>query len=264
MSAGTALSCSPLRATKPAMMATGMAIEMIVRGWRSRRPSDICSASGPPRRSGRGRSSASVVLRRAPDSGLRGSTAGVASMGPDGTVARARCLPSADGPARPGHARPGRSLRAADAGVAAQPIDALGDRRPEPDAVGRPTGHEVAVGQRRRAARPACRRVAIERGVGDADLEHGVRVGHGDAGQPVLPGERRGLLVAVADEPGVVDLDPVDERGQGIQPCALAERATEPVERMRDADHGPLLAGLLDGLVGRQAGRQGRLQERAR
>ncbi len=41
---GTLASAAPLMPMKAAMMTSGMTIEMIVRGWRSRRESEICSA----------------------------------------------------------------------------------------------------------------------------------------------------------------------------------------------------------------------------
>ena len=43
---GTWLIWSRLRATAMAMTTIGTAIDRIVRGWRSRRSSDICSAGG--------------------------------------------------------------------------------------------------------------------------------------------------------------------------------------------------------------------------
>ena len=44
MRPGTFASAAPLMPMKAAMMTSGMRIEMIVRGWRSRRDSETCSA----------------------------------------------------------------------------------------------------------------------------------------------------------------------------------------------------------------------------
>ena len=53
ISAGTLDSCCQLSVTKTTMIPSGIRIEMMVRGCRSRRPSEICSgvtssSTGPP------------------------------------------------------------------------------------------------------------------------------------------------------------------------------------------------------------------------
>ena len=62
------------------------------------------------------------------------------------------------------------------------PVDQLGQRRPGPDEVARPAGHEL--GRSKRRQQPGRRRgIAVERRVGDPDLHDRVRVGHRDAGR---------------------------------------------------------------------------------
>ena len=151
-----------------------------------------------------------------------------------------------------GHTRASRP----DPAVAAQPLDDLGRPASEADEVGRAAGHELARSAAPRAGRPAWTGRRRAR-VGDADLEDRVGVRDGDAGQPVLARELGRLLVAAADEPGVVGLDPVDERRPATSSRAVfAERAAEAVERVRDADQAALLAGRGDRL-GRATGRAG-------
>jgi hypothetical protein len=62
--------------------------------------------------------------------------------------------------------------------------------------------------------------------VGDAYLHDGVRIRGGDARQPVLAGEERGLLVGrAADDSGVVGLDPVDESAIDSSSCRSCGRS---------------------------------------
>src|SRR4029079_14912124 len=80
---------------------------------------------------------------------------------------------SVDGPARPDRSRAtGRAGRGtvagagSDAPVAADAVDALGERGPEPGEIGGPTGDDLEAGQGGQQTR-GHRRVAIERDVGD-------------------------------------------------------------------------------------------------
>ena len=176
---------------------------------------------------GVGTRSGRVAPRRAGaiDRGLRRRRAdrerGSPPSGSDGTVSAVRPAIgrwSCPGPSR-SSARPpaGRGRCRAAAGCPWRPGSRAGPRRsPGRGRARRSPGPPEA---RRR------RRVAIERGVGHADLEDRVRVGHGDTGQAVLVGELGGRLVAAAEQAGVVDLDPVDERGQGSH-LGVAERAS--------------------------------------
>ena len=106
--------------------------------------------------------------------------------------------PPDDGPARPDRSRSaGPSRRPTSAGgsgrdpaIAADVIDALGDRCPEPDQVARPARDDLARSAAS-ASRPAgVDGIAIERGVGDADLHHRMRVRDRDPRQAVLERER--------------------------------------------------------------------------
>ena len=192
------------------MIASGTTIERIVRGWRSRRASET-GATSDSSMSGTG---SRVSGHRAPE-GVVERGGGLHGVGPYRARAavrhRTKVLPvacvahgaaPAGAPARPMAGR-GRSRACA--------LDDLGDRREEPREVGRPAGHELTAGEGREQA-IGRGRVAVERGVGDADLDERVGVGDGDDRLGVLGGERDGLLVAVADQPGVVALDPVHER----------------------------------------------------
>ena len=182
-------------------------------------------------RIGRGREAGRQVgadeARCAPGTAARGSRVGVASIASDGTgspvppaIGRWSCRPgpsSALMRARPGRIRPLPRSR----------LTRLGDRRPQPDDVGRPARHELGRRAARRATRPAStgrRRAPCTR-----------RRPRAPSARPtprrrpaVLARERGRLLVAAADEPGVVDLDPVDERRQRRQPriVAAASRGT--------------------------------------
>ena len=103
------------------------------------------------------------------------------------------------------------------------------------------------------------RRVALEHGVGDADLEDRVGVGDGDAGQAVLAGELGRPLVAVADRRAARCGSRPSRRAArapAIRVVAPCERAAEAVERMRDPDEAALLADRGDRL-GRRAGPAG-------
>ena len=111
-----------------------------------------------------------------------------------------------------------------DAAVPTDPVDALGDRRPEADEEGRAPRDDL--GARERGEQPGRRRrIAVEGGVGDADLHDRMRVGDRDAGQPVLERERLRVLVAMPDDARVVRLDPVDERRQARH---RASRSSDP------------------------------------
>ena len=117
------------------------------------------------------------------------SSAGFASIASDpsepsgpSTIGRWSC-PS--GPLMPPPSRSDGAARTSDrlhATVAADPVDALGDRRPEPDEVGRPSRDDLDVRQGGEQA-GRCRRIAVDRDVGDADLHDRMRVRDGDAGQ---------------------------------------------------------------------------------
>ena len=216
---------------------------MIVRGWRRRRPSESCS-----RRVELVRRRRPIGDRRSLGASLaprlvRGSDDWGASIGAGGTgsvvVAIGRWSVAL------GHvaAAERRIAVGPDAAVPAGALDDLRDGRHQrgrsEDA--RP-GHELADRQGRQKAGRR-RRVAVERGVGDADLEHGVRVRDGDAGQPVLARERGRPLVAAADEPRVVASTQSTSCAERVEPRRVAQqRAAEAVERVRDADQAALLA----------------------
>ena len=88
------------------------------------------------------------------------------------------------------------------------------------------------------ASRPAgVDGIAIERRVGDADLERSKCASDtATPGQAVIARERGGLLVPVADDPRVVRLDPVD-LGARLAIARVAEqRAAQAVERVGDPD----------------------------
>jgi hypothetical protein len=86
----------------------------------------------------------------------------------------------------------------------------------------------------------------------------------GDARQPVLAREEGRLLVAPgSDDAGVVDLDPIDIRGDALEVRLAQDGVPEPVERMGDPDETALLADGRDRLGGRQARPDGPIQEQA-
>ena len=88
---------------------------------------------------------------------------------------------------------------------------------------------------------------------------------HRDAGQPELERERgRPLVAGPADDPRVVRLDPVDELADPLQLGVLEHRPAVLVERVRDADEAALLAHLGDRLARGAAGRDGALAGTAR
>ena len=150
--------------------------------------------------------------------------------------------------------------RRLDPPVAACSVDQLGQRRPGPDDVAGPARDELdRVEGSEQPVR--CRRVAAERRVGDPDLEDGVGVRDRDAGQVVAEREFGGLFVALADEPGVVRLDPVDE---GTSVAIRASRNSDP--RCESNGCGmptrpPCSRTAAIASVGGQAGRHGTLQE---
>ena len=83
-----------------------------------------------------------------------------------------------------------------------------------------------------------------------------------DAGQPVLARELGRPLVATTDQPGVVDLDPVDERRQRRHPASLSSDPRNRSNGCGMPDETALLANGGHGLGGRHPRRDGALQER--
>ena len=145
--------------------------------------------------------------------------------------------------------------------VAPGAVDQLRDGREGPHDIGGSAGHQLDIGQG--GEQPfGCRRVDVEGRVRDADLEHAVRVAHGDARQAHLAGELlRALVARPADDAGVVRLHPVDQLGHRLQPRILEHRAAELVERVRDADQAALRPHGLDRLPGRPVRLHRLLQE---
>ena len=209
------------------MIASGTTIERIVRGWRSRGPARPARPPsldlGASARGSAGPVAPSGVVEGG--GGLHGSdpTGSVPSAGhrtmvlPVHRVAHA-VAPCGRAGRPPGWTRP----------LPRTPLDDLGDgRQSRTKYVARPgTISPSAQGGQQTGGR---RRIAVEDGVGDADLHDRVRVRDGDAGQAVLAGELDGLLVAAPDEPGVVGLDPVDERRRSRPAAPPREQgAAEP------------------------------------
>ena len=207
---------------------------MIVFGWRRRRPSDSESALT---RSSLRRSSA---RRRSPPIAdpAHGASPVASALATGGGRIRTGARPPGRRSLRPASPRAasmpdrlgGRSLigRSA-AGRCRGRLDQLRDRRESADEVGRPPRDELGAAERRQQPRRR-RRIALERHVGHADLHRRVGVGDGDARQVVGEGECRGLLVAFADhDPGIVRLDPVDERRERTP--AARSSSSEPRKR---------------------------------
>ena len=182
---------------------------MIVRGWRSRRPSESCS----------GRDLALSRRAARPDS-LRLRSTRPSPLSPG---ARRSCPP-------------GRI-----AAVAAGALDELRDRGERPDVVRWPgPGTSAAVASA--ASRPAgvdgspSRRVAAMPTSSVEWASDTATPGQAVSRERMPPPAR----CPPADDPGVVGLDPVDERRRGPRSRRppSADRAAEAVERVRDARRG--------------------------
>ena len=221
MSVGTCARRSRFRYRKNAMIASGTTIDRIVRGWRQPLPDRDLRR----RRWTRARARRRAIRVRG--FGCCASSAGVASIAsepsePSGSPAIGRrSCPS-------GPLMPRRRDRVGPARTSA------GATRPFPRTRLTPLASGVQSRTKKRGAarddldvagqcgqQPGrCRRVAVERDVGDPDLHDRMRIGDRDAGQAELERELGGLLVALADEPRVVRLDPVDRAAR----CAPSTR----------------------------------------
>ena len=259
---------------------------MIVRGWRSRRPSDSWSAvtgrsSGGRRRIG-GRSPTRGRSRRR-RARVRGRWRGSATRDRGAGRRRSRRLelvaasplrlaPSgvASGPPasvaeQAAHRPPRRRSAAAGPGRCRAPAGRPWRSASEPDVERGPAGDEL--GRRQGGQQPGRRRrVAVEDRVGDADLERVWASETAMPGQAVARARTRrpaGCRRRPID-PRVVGLDPVDLADQVLQSAASrSERAAEAVERVGDPDEAALRADRGDRLGG-AAGRAGRPRSRKR
>ena len=266
-SPGTFASCSPLIATKMAMIASGTAIEMIVRGWRRRRAMRhllgvglaLASARSPGRRQ---------VVRHG-----RGARNGGARIERGGGLHRRRTVrrrrshqPSVDGPAaRVGPRRRAHRRRTGpDPAVAAQAVGrpwrpasrggprsspgrARSRRRRAPRAA-RPasTGRHRAPCRRRRPRAPSARPTPRRRRRPCSRAN--------SAARSFPPPTSRALWTSTQSTSGA---------SAAIR-ASLQQRPAHPIERVRDADEAALLADRRDGLGGRHPGRDRRARGRPR
>ena len=160
--------------------------------------------------------------------------------------------------ARLGHgstAARGRGHARHDTAIATRPLQDLCHGGPAPHQVRGTTRDEGGVRQGASRLAPVLDG-PIDRGLGDAQLHHAVRIRRGGAGQGVRVRERRRHGVGIPVGSRVVDLDVIHGRGEGVEAALLfrgaaAARRAEPVERVRQADEAPLLVDRGRGLRGR-------------